>query len=77
MNEDKYLELLNQSNVDIELLFLKYLMDRELTEERMGDYACKYTSLSDSEKWEAVKRYKEEINKDTFLWQSFLDNIEL
>lgn len=77
VNEEERLQQLIRDNVDIELLFLKYLLDREVTEKKMGDYAFHYIELTEAQKWEFAKRYKAEINKDIFLWQDFLQTIEI
>nr|WP_302596555.1 hypothetical protein [uncultured Cellulosilyticum sp.] len=42
----KFQELLKE-NIDLELLFIKYLLDREVTDEKMGEYALNYTTLTD------------------------------
>ena len=52
--EKEAFQELKDKGIDIQLLFLKYLLDREITEEAMGDFALRYTELNEEEKWEVA-----------------------
>lgn len=76
-NEENKLQQLLEENADIELLFIKYLLDREVTYEKMGDYANQYTQLINEQKWEFARFYKAELNRNMFFWQDFLLSVEI
>ena len=51
MNKEKQaLQALKETGIDIQLMFLKYLLDREVTVEAMGDFALQYTALEEDQK---------------------------
>ena len=76
-NKEMKLQELLKENIDLELLFIKYLLDREVTDEKMGEYALNYTTLTDDQKWEFAMFYKEELNRNMFMWPDFLLNMEM
>ncbi|MGL5675880.1 MAG: hypothetical protein ACRDDX_05685 [Cellulosilyticaceae bacterium] len=73
---DKEKQALKDKGVDIQLLFLKYLLDREVTEEAMGEFALQYTQLKDDEKWEVAGELNKDCIRGLDTWFRFLDGIE-
>lgn len=54
--EIEALERLKQEEVDIQLIFLKYLLDREFTRGRISEeYSLKYSVLSEDKKWQLIR----------------------
>lgn len=74
--EKEVLQELKDKQIDIQLLFLKYLLDREVTEESMGDFALQYTELREEEKWEVAQELNQDCIRGLDTWFRFLDGIE-
>ncbi len=74
--EKQVLHELKEQEIDIQLLFLKYLLDREVTEEAMGDFALRYTELNEEEKWEVAQELNKDCIRGLDTWVRFLDGIE-
>ena len=77
MKEELILNQLLEENADVELIFLKYLLDTRVTEEKMGDYSKEYTELTEDQKWEFAIFYKQELNRNMFFWEDFLLTVEV
>ena len=77
MKEEMLLKQLVEENADVELIFLKFLLDAKVSEEKMGDYAKEYTELTEEQKWKFARFYKQELNRNMFLWEDFLESIEM
>ncbi|MBE6022232.1 MAG: hypothetical protein E7231_03230 [Cellulosilyticum sp.] len=78
MNKEvQALQDLIKDNTDVELVFIKFLLDREIMPEKMDDYARNYAELTEEQKWEFAHFYKKELNKDIFVWVEFLGSLEL
>ncbi|MGL4363500.1 MAG: hypothetical protein ACRCSG_09615 [Cellulosilyticaceae bacterium] len=78
---DKEKQLLHElkeqgCDIDIWLLFLKYLLDREVTEDAMGDFALQYTELNEEEKWEVVQELNQDYIRGLDTWVKFLSGIK-
>nr|WP_307991281.1 hypothetical protein [uncultured Niameybacter sp.] len=75
--ENQVLQELKEKGVDIQLLFLKYLLDREVTVEAMGEFALQYTNLKDVEKWEIAQGLNQDCIRGVDTWFRFLNGIEV
>ena len=71
------LQQLLKENADVELIFLKHLLDTRVTEEEMGDYSKEYTELTEEQKWKFARFYKQELNRNMFFWEDFLLTVEV
>lgn len=77
MNKEKEaFQELKDKGIDIQLLFLKYLLDREITEEAMGDFALRYTELNEEEKWEVAQELNQDCIRGLDTWFRFLQGVE-
>lgn len=74
--EKQVLQELNEKQVDVQLVFLKYLLDREVTVEAMGNFALQYTILNEREKWEVAQELNQDCLRGVDTWFRFLDGIE-
>ncbi|MEG0152496.1 MAG: hypothetical protein RR324_02545 [Cellulosilyticaceae bacterium] len=74
--EKQALQELKEKGVDIQLIFMRYLLDREVTEEAMGDFAIQYTQLEENEKWELAQELNQDCNRGLDTWFRFLNGIE-
>ncbi|WP_410497160.1 hypothetical protein QTL86_10560 [Cellulosilyticum sp. ST5] len=74
--EKQTLQELREKGLDIQLLFLKYLLDREVTFEAMGDFALQYTTLEEDQKWEVAQELNQDCIRGLDTWFRFLDGIE-
>ena len=77
MKEELILNQLLEENADVELIFLKHLLDTRVTEQGMGDYSKEYTELTEDQKWQFARFYKQEINRNIFFWEDFLLTVEI
>lgn len=71
------MEQLKKENIDVQLLFLKELLDKEITEKNCGEFALRYTELDESEKWKVAQLLSDDCNRcmDTW-WGRILGGIE-
>ena len=63
VNTDKEKQVfkeLKEKKFDIQLIFLKYLLGREVTVDAMGDFALQYIELGEDEKRDVAQ----ELNRD-------------
>ncbi|MEG2090134.1 hypothetical protein [Niameybacter sp.] len=74
--EKQAFQELKEKGADIQLIFMKYLLDREVTEEAMGDFALQYTQLKEDEKWEVAEELNQDCIRGVDTWSRFLDGIE-
>lgn len=74
--EKQVLQELKEKGVDIQLLFMRYLLDREVTVDAMGDFALQYTELNEDEKWEVAQELNSDCIRGLDTWFRFLDGIE-
>lgn len=74
--EQQAMEQLNKDNIDVQLLFLKDLLDKEITEENCGEFALRYTELDEPEKWKVAQLLNNDCNSCMDTWGRILDGIE-
>lgn len=74
--EKQAFEELKAKQFDIQLIFMKHLLDTEVTEDKMGDFALQYTQLSVAEQWEVAKELNDDCNCGLDTWPRFLSGIE-
>lgn len=67
--EVKALERLKQDGIDIQLIFLKYLLDQQMAEGNVGEeYVSKYKGLSEIQKWEVAKALEKAYKYNVDAW---------
>lgn len=76
IKEQAVMEQLKKENVDVQLLFLKDLLDKEITEETCGEFAQRYTELDEAEKWKVAQLLNKDCNSCMDTWGRILDGIE-
>lgn len=67
---------LKKENIDVQLLFLKDLLDKEITEENCGEFAQRYTQLTEKEKWKVAQILNNGCNSCMDTWGRVLDGVE-
>lgn len=70
------MEQLKKENVDVQLLSLKALLDKEITEENCGEFALRYTELEEPEKWKVAQRLNDDCNRCMDIWERVLGGVE-
>ena len=75
MNKEvEALERLKQENVNIQLIFLKYLLDRQMEEGNVGkEYVIKYNMLSEIQKWELAMALEKAYKYSIDAWNDDID----
>ena len=76
IKEQQVLERLEEENIDVQLLFLKSLLDKEITEENCGEFALQYTKLDEIEKWKVAQLLNNDCNRCMDTWGRALGGIE-
>lgn len=74
--EKQVFEELKAKQIDIQLVFMKHLLDTEVTVEKMGEFALQYMRLSVAEQWEVAKELNDDCNCGLDTWPKFLAGIE-
>lgn len=64
-------EELKAKQIDIQLVFMKHLLDTEVTVEKMGEFALQYMQLSVAEQWEVAKELNDDCNCGLDTWPRF------
>lgn len=75
MNKEiEALERLKQDGVNIRVVFLKHILDEQMTEKRVAkEYVAKYKALSEIQKWEVAKSLDKAYQYNPDAWR---DDIE-
>ena len=70
MNKEvETLERLRQECVNVRLIFLKDLIDQQMTEEKIAkEYVTKYKELTEIQKWEIVKAMDKSYEYNIHAW---------
>lgn len=70
MNKEvEALERLRQECVNVRLIFLKDLIDQQMTEEKIAkEYVTKYKELTEIQKWEIVKAMDKSYEYNIHAW---------
>lgn len=80
MEKEQYaLKQLRDLEVDIELVFLRDMLDREIIGNGTYEnkYILAYKNASEDTKWAFARMFKEEINKEWNMWGGFIDCMAL
>lgn len=74
--EQQVMNQLKNDNIDVQLLFLKDLLDKEITGENCGEFALRYTELDEVEKWKVAQLLNKDCSSCRDTWGRILDGIE-
>ncbi|MGL4362441.1 MAG: hypothetical protein ACRCSG_04060 [Cellulosilyticaceae bacterium] len=77
--EKQALIQLRDKQVDIELVFLRDILDRVILSEKSccTEYFEVYRDADEDTRWEFTRRFKEKINRQLFMWDQFIDSMAL
>lgn len=75
MNKEiEIFERLKQEEVNIQLIFLKDLLDRQMANGNVGkEYVIKYNMLSEIQKWELAMALEKAYKYSTNAWNDDID----
>lgn len=75
MNKEvEALERLKQDGINIQLIFLKDLLDRQMVNGKVGkEYVIKYNMLSESQKWEVARALDKAYKYNIHAWNDDID----